>query len=138
MITRREFLKTSGAVLAGFALTSKLGYRPVFAAPAAAGLSDPALQPKFMNIVPDALAPSFKFTSKNNKFKVAVGPSLQQTGLIDPGTGTLLNTPVFGYGLPNLGYTWPGRTFEVQSGVPGHESAACGCLPVSICRNRNA
>jgi hypothetical protein len=80
-------------------------------------LSDPALQPKFVNLVPDALAPGFKFTAQNNKFKVAVGPAVQQTGLVDA-AGNLLSTPVFGYGLPNLGYTWPGRTFEVQSRVP--------------------
>jgi FtsP/CotA-like multicopper oxidase with cupredoxin domain len=132
-LSRRDFLRTGAFALAGLALPGRRdilnvtarsftarnpAVRQILAVPAAAGLSDPALQPKFVNLVPDALAPGFKFTAKNSKFKVAVGPSVQQTGLIDPVTGALLSTPVFGYGLANLGYTWPGRTFEVQSGVP--------------------
>jgi FtsP/CotA-like multicopper oxidase with cupredoxin domain len=85
-------------------------------------LSDPALQPKFVNFVPDAMAPGFKFDLRFNRgkgasVKVGVGPSIQQTGLIGPGGGPV-STPVFGYGSPSLGYTWPGRTFEVMSGQP--------------------
>ena len=119
MTSRRSFLKLGSAMSAGAMLATRYqALQYVFGATAATGLSDPALQPKFANLVPDAMAPGFKFTSKNNKFKVAVGPSVQQTGLIDPVTGAPLPTPVFGYGLPNLGYTWPGRTFEVQSGEP--------------------
>jgi FtsP/CotA-like multicopper oxidase with cupredoxin domain len=90
---------------------------PALAVPLASGLSDPAQQPKFANPVPDALAPGFKFTSKRNRFKVAMGPAIQQTGLVDA-NGNPLSTPVWGYGLPSIGYTWPGRTFEVQSGSP--------------------
>jgi FtsP/CotA-like multicopper oxidase with cupredoxin domain len=60
----------------------------------------------------------FRPNNKNRgKFKVAVGPSVQQTGLVD-GSGTPLNTPVFGYGTPDSFYSWPGRTFEVKSGEP--------------------
>ncbi len=43
------------------------------------------------------------------------------TGLVDTTGGVAgapVPTPVWGYGLPSIGYTWPGRTFEVQSGVP--------------------
>ncbi len=29
-----------------------------------------------------------------------------------------LSTPVWGYGSPSRGYTWPGKTFEVQKDVP--------------------
>ena len=116
MTSRRNFLKLAGATSLAM-LVARLRALDALAVPAAAGLSDPALQPKFVNAVPDAMAPSFKFASKNNKYKVAVGPTTQMTGLVDA-TGTPLATPLFGYGLPNLGYTWPGRTFEVQSGVP--------------------
>lgn len=116
MLSRREFLKFSGA--AGTAVVmSRMGLLRVLAAPAAVGLSDPAMQPKFVNAVPDAMAPSFKWKKRNNKFKVAVGPSVQQTGLVDA-SGNLLSTPIFGYGLPRFGFTWPGRTFDVRSGTP--------------------
>ncbi len=118
MTSRRSFLKLGSAMGAGALLATRYqALQYVFGAPAALGLSDPAMQPKFVNLVPDAMAPGFKFSSKNNKYKVAVGPSVQMTGLVGA-DGAPVPTPVFGYGLPNLGYTWPGRTFEVQSGVP--------------------
>jgi FtsP/CotA-like multicopper oxidase with cupredoxin domain len=128
MINRRQFLKLSAAAGAAIAAPVKLAgangsggpfaAQRVLAAPAAAGLSDPALQPKFVNQVPDALDPSFKFSSPNGKFRIAVGPSVQMTGLVDPGTGMPVPTPVYGYGQNGRPFTWPGRTFEVQSGVP--------------------
>ncbi len=117
MVSRREFFKIAGATSAAM-MIARMRWAGVLAAPAAAGLSDPALQPKFVNLVPDALSPGFKFTAKNNKYKVAVGPTTQWTGLVGTDGMTPVMTPVFGYGLPNLGFTWPGRTFEVQSGVP--------------------
>lgn len=91
--------------------------RRALAAEAAPGLSDPALQPKFVEYAPNALDPGFKFTSPNGKFKVAAMPSMQQTGLVD-GSGSKLWTPVWGYGENGGTPTWPGKTFEVQSGVP--------------------
>ena len=119
MFSRRDFLKLSGASAGALAALRYGLIRSGLAAPAAIGLSDPALQPKFANLVPDAMAPGFKFTSKNNKYKVALGPSVQMTGLVDPANfNAPLPTPVWGYGLPSIGYTWPGRTFEVQSNVP--------------------
>jgi len=107
--------------MVGAGMVLPQGVKRAYAATAAAGLSDPALQPKFATPVPDALAPGFKFYPKNkskNTYKVAMGPAVQQTGLVDPLTNLPLNTPVFGYGDPQGGFTWPGRTFEVQSGFP--------------------
>jgi spore coat protein A len=129
MISRRQFFKLSAATGIGLAVSGTAagtrlgrGMSPrVFAASAIPGLSDPVIQPKFANLVPDALSPAFKFTAKGNKVqkvKVAVGPSVQMTGLVGADGITPVPTPVFGYGLPNLGFTWPGRTFEVQSGQP--------------------
>jgi FtsP/CotA-like multicopper oxidase with cupredoxin domain len=82
------------------------------------GLSDPAVQPKFQVYAPNALDPGFRFSSANNKFKIIASESMQQTGLWDPGTEEFLWTPVWGYGENGRTPTWPGRTFEVQSGVP--------------------
>jgi FtsP/CotA-like multicopper oxidase with cupredoxin domain len=91
----------------------------ILAAPAAMGLSDPALQPKFVNNVPNALDPGFKFMP--NPITGQYGVSIRETnnhytGLIDPKNGRLLKTTVWGYG-DERGPTWPGRTFEVQSGT---------------------
>ena len=95
------------------------------------GLSDPALQPMFANSVPDAMAPSFKFIPNNKgKIKVAMGPSVQQTGLVDTTGGVVgapVPTPVWGYGSPSQGYTWPGKTFEVQSGQPIEVNGRTNC-----------
>jgi spore coat protein A, manganese oxidase len=122
---RRDFMKTAGLAGAGLVLLPGFSRRGLYAAPQAVGLSDPATQPKFLNLVPDAMAPGFKFSprGKKNKIKVSAGPSIQNTGLLSPGAlgdpaRTPVMTPVWGYGTPSRGYTWPGMTFEVQSGVP--------------------
>jgi hypothetical protein len=122
MLNRRQFLKLGLAAGAGLVVRWNVGGSEgdgqvggtlqVAAAPAAEGLglSDPAAQPKFVNLVPDAMAPGFKFTSKNGKYKVATGPALQMTGLVGR-NGAPVATPVWGYGDPSTGYTWSsGRT----------------------------
>jgi spore coat protein A len=118
MTTRRKFIKYSG--LTGFALyaDSKLGWvRKAFATPAAAGLSNPALQPKFANPVPNALDPGFIYKAKKGKIKVAVGQTAQYTGLLGTDNSTPVPTTVWGYGDKKF-YTWPGRTFQVKSNEP--------------------
>jgi FtsP/CotA-like multicopper oxidase with cupredoxin domain len=126
VINRRQFLKLSAAAGAGMFVpwtatrsgANPLGVQRAFAAPAVAVRSDPASQPKFVNPVPDALAPGFKYEPlKNNKNKVAyavgVGMTQQYTGLVY--NGAQVPTPLFGYGQGGT-YTWPGKTFEVRSG----------------------
>jgi FtsP/CotA-like multicopper oxidase with cupredoxin domain len=117
MITmdRREFMKLSGLSSAAM----YMGRRLNLLAPSAAGLSDPALQPKFQELAPNALDPAFKFMPNpvNGQYSVSISEtSNHYTGLIDPKNGRLLKTTVWGYG-DDRGPTWPGRTFEVQSGV---------------------
>ncbi len=116
---RRDFSK----ILAAAGVGAMVPWRKALAVAQAAGqgktLSDPALQPMFVNLVPNAMDPGFMFSAKNpnkQKIKISVGPSTQMTGLVGPAGP--VSTPIFGYGLPNLGYTWPGRTIEAQSGVP--------------------
>jgi FtsP/CotA-like multicopper oxidase with cupredoxin domain len=87
------------------------------------GLSDPAVQPKFVEMVPDALAPGFIFEPQKsgplaNIFNVYAKPTVQQTGLRKNGTGKKLNTSLWGYGYDDeRGVSWPGRTFQVESGT---------------------
>jgi FtsP/CotA-like multicopper oxidase with cupredoxin domain len=121
MINRRQFLKLSAAAGAGLAAPLRLagsgglGRIPTaFAAPLGAGLSDPALQPKFFEPAPNALDPGYKYAG----YTVGVGYNPNhETGLINPTTNARLKTPIFGYG-ENGAYLWPGKTFEVQSGTP--------------------
>ena len=80
-------------------------------------LSNPCQQPIFANPVPNALDPGFVFQSSNNKYKIAMQPRTQMTGLVDA-EGTPLSTPVWGYGNNGPGGTWPGMTFIAQRGVP--------------------
>ena len=80
------------------------------------GLSDPALQPKFTETVPNALDPGFIYNTSNGKIKVAVGQAVQYTVLVDAG-GNQLPTTIWGYGYDKT-YTWPGRTFQTSSDIP--------------------
>lgn len=115
---RRDFVKVAGMAGAATLVPWKLkkGGGKLFADPVSAGLSDPATQPKFKELVPNALDPGFIFDTHMGKIKVAVGQTVQQTGLVDS-MGNLLSTTVWGYGDDML-YTWPGRTFQVKSHVP--------------------
>jgi FtsP/CotA-like multicopper oxidase with cupredoxin domain len=121
MVDRRRFIKTSIAAAVAASVPGQLWIREAFGTPLAAGLSDPALQPKFANPVPDALNPGFKFDLGGGRFqktKVAVGQSVQFTGLVGADGVTPVPTTVWGYGDQGSFYSWPGRTFEVQSNVP--------------------
>jgi spore coat protein A len=113
---RREFLKLSGAAGVTAALPFSRWVAKARAEGLIHGLSDPAEQPKFMEPVPNALDPGFIYDTSKGKIKVAVGPTVQETGLVDA-AGHRLSTPLWGYGSDKF-YTWPGRTFEVRSGEP--------------------
>ncbi len=117
-ITRRDFVKLSAASGAGLWLSSRIGYTArALAATQGPGLSDPALQPKFANPVPNALDPGFIFKAKKGKITVDVQQAVQFTGLVGPDGVTPVPTTVWGYGDKGFN-TWPGRTFEVRSGRP--------------------
>jgi len=126
MVSRRNFLKSSAALSALASLPLSVRWHIAQAATASAGLSDPSFQMAnagFVNPVPDALAPGFIYEpiAKGRNaglFNIAIRESIQQTGLVD-GLGNRLNTPIFGYGYDDeRGVSWPGRTFQVQSGEP--------------------
>ncbi len=117
MTTRRDFLKIGGATAAALMVSSKFRHvQRALAISAAFGLSDPAMQPKFVNTVPDALSPGFIFQpDKKGRYKIKIGPAIHETGLVDA-AGNKLPTPIWGYGhQKDKWYTWPGRTFQVNS-----------------------
>ncbi|RMF54853.1 MAG: T9SS C-terminal target domain-containing protein [Calditrichaeota bacterium] len=113
---RRDFIKIMGMAGAISMLPGGWFTRKLYGVPARIGLSDPALQPKFANPVPNALDPGFKFAPRpgTNLYKVGVGATYQYTGLVDA-NGNPLPTGIFGYGQGGV-YTWPGKTFEVNEG----------------------
>ena len=123
MITRRKFLQGSQALAIGATAPLSLSLSRAIAATLGQRLSDPAIQPKFAELVPNALDPAFMYSPVANgpmsgTFNINIGASVQQTGLRRNGTGMKLNTQVWGYGADGSGVSWPGRTFQVQSGVP--------------------
>lgn len=127
MITRRTFFKY-GAVVGATAGVGALlnNHKWLFLRPGVAqalipGLSDPTdpvRAPKFKEIVPNALDPSFIYNTSKGKIKVAVSAAIHQTGLVG-NSGNKLLTPIWGYGTQqDKIYTWPGRTFQVRNGEP--------------------
>jgi len=89
-----------------FHLFHSIGFSPLI-------LSDPFMQPKFMNPVPNALDPGFKYKPySRRKYVVGVGAAWHKTGLLNQ-YGNPAWTKIYGYGQ-KFKYTWPGKTFEVK------------------------
>ena len=124
MLDRRSFLKAASASGA-LVYVNAVGGAQALAVPAAAGLSDPALQPKFVNLAPNALDPGFLFKDLNENggpaqrpnFSIRARQTVQETGLIDPRNGRRLKTKIWGYGADTV--SWPGQTFQVASSAAG-------------------
>jgi FtsP/CotA-like multicopper oxidase with cupredoxin domain len=125
VINRRQFLKLSAATGASLALPWSAAVQRAFAVPAAPGLSNPAMQPKFVELAPNALDPGFLFKDLNENggpvqqpnFSIRIRETWQETGLINPKNGRRLKTPLWGYGSDTV--TWPGQTFQVMSPSAG-------------------
>jgi len=116
MVTRRRFLQSSIAAAIAMGMPWRRFVTEAYGDTVLAGLSNPAMQPKFVSAVPDALGPGFIYDTSRGKIKVAVGQTVQYTGLVGPG-GAPVPTTLWGYGDNNF-FTWPGRTFQVRSYEP--------------------
>ncbi len=84
-ISRRDFMRLTGRGGAGLVVLGRAGLLdglPAHAVPAAAGLSDPAVQPKFVELAPNALDPGFLFKDLNENGGPVQRPnfSLRRTG----------------------------------------------------------
>jgi FtsP/CotA-like multicopper oxidase with cupredoxin domain len=117
---RRDFLTigVKSAMAAGLTSAvpiSLLRTHTAHAAILAAGLSDPAAQPLFTNLAPNAMSAAFKYVAKNNKLTIAMGQATQYTGLVGMDGLTPVPTIIWGYGTKELGVTWPGRTLEINT-----------------------
>jgi len=114
---RREFvtLGIKTAMAAGMTSAiplSLLRSHNSHAAILAAGLSDPAAQPLFVNHAPNAMSAAFKFVPRNNRLNIIAGQAVQMTGLVGADGVTPVPTTIWGYGENGTGVTWPGRTIE--------------------------
>ena len=96
LLSRRQILK--GGLIGGTAVMIPWRFmRKAFAATQGPGLSDPAMQPKFSAVVPNALDPGFIYDTSKGKIKVAVGQTVQMTGLV--GTDGVTPVPDYRLGL---------------------------------------
>ena len=114
MQSRRELvLGASALTLAGL-----LAKRGANADVLMDGLSDPALQPKFTQIVPNAADPAF-FTRPfaGAGYQMQVGQARQFTGLVGA-NGSPVGTTIWGFGQPGRAPSWPGYSFNVRANQP--------------------
>jgi len=80
-------------------------------------LLDPLSQPKFVNALPNPLAPGFIFqptVAGGTHYEINISQFQQSLGLVDPSTGAPLITTVWGYGNDAQPATYTGRTFVAQ------------------------
>ncbi len=113
---RRDFLTMSikSIMAAGFTSAiplSLLRSTNTHAAIAAAGLSDPAMQPLFTNTAPNALSGAFKYTPLDDRLNIKIGQAVQMTGLVGV-DGFPVPTTIWGYGTQQANVSWPGKTIE--------------------------
>lgn len=117
---RRNFLTLSikSAMAAGMSSAiplSLLRTHTSHAAIAAAGLSDPAVQPLFSHPAPNALSAAFKYhIGRRRKLRIHTAQAVQMTGLVGADGTTPVPTTIWGYGEDGGGVTWPGKTLEVN------------------------
>jgi spore coat protein A len=84
---------------------------------------DPASQPRFVNPLPNPLAPGFVFAPDGTHngadlYSIGIYQFEQSLGLFDPSTGLPMTTTVWGYGREHATATYPGRTFVVWRDSP--------------------
>ncbi len=121
-LSRRQFLRASGGAVAGVILWDGVTATPVAAVPAASRLSDPAIQPRFVEAAPNALDPGFIFQPikggpKAGSHNLSISAARHETGLVAANGRRRLRTTVWGYG-DQSGATWPGKTIVAHSGTP--------------------
>ena len=122
MINRRKFIQ-AGAIAVGGSIMMPWSplMKKAYGLPLDSSvglLSDPALQPKFVEQVPNALDPAFTYTpNANGVINARMAQTRQQTGLLRR-NGKRATTTIWGYGDANSGVSWPGPTIYAQKGVP--------------------
>lgn len=113
MVSRRDFLKT-GTLLGTLGLAAP---SVLFSSKATAATLNPKQIPKYVESLPNPLAPSFIVQpDSGTSYTLRIKEFTQPLG-ITASNGKPLNTLVWGYGTNTQAATYPGPTFEVQQGT---------------------
>jgi spore coat protein A len=118
MVSRREFLRSAGALGAASLAAPALVFPRKAVAQAVTAALNAKQVPQFVQALPNPLDPGFIFQADNpsgRSYTVQITEFSQQLGLTSA-RGTPLSTRVWGYGTASQAGTFPGRTFEVQQG----------------------
>ena len=121
MIARRQFLGVGGAAAAS--LLVPMGLLPRSARAQSVPVLDGRKQPKFVNQLPNPLAPAYiyKPTGIDAKtglplYEIRAQQIRHDAGLVDPATGTRLSHTAWAYGTALQPAVYPGYTFNLRSG----------------------
>jgi spore coat protein A len=121
MITRRNFLGMTTALGAGLMLPVSLISKSAYAQ--SLPLLDPLTQPKFVNPLPNPLAPNYTFkptgvdhASGLPLFDIRAEQITHDAGLVDPVSGRKLLTTMWGYGTSAQPAVYPGYSFNLRRG----------------------
>jgi len=122
MVNRRKFIQ-AGAIAMGSTLLIPWSpfMKKAYGIPldsSVGSLSDPALQPKFVELAPNALDPAFTYipNAKTGVIHASMGQTKQETGLLRK-NGKRAKTTIWGYGDKSR-VSWPGPTIYAKKGVP--------------------
>jgi spore coat protein A len=118
MLNRRTFLKATAGCGAGLLLPLSFA-KKAFAQ--SVPLLDALAQPKFVNPLPNPLAPSYIYKASGlagnmPRFDIRAEQIVHETGLIDPASGRKLRTTLWGYGTPSQPAVYPGYSFNLRTG----------------------
>ena len=121
MPSRRSFLGMTTGVGAGMLLPMSLISRTAHAQ--SVPLLDPMSQPRFVNALPNPLAPNYIFqpTGVDGRsglplYDIRAEQIKHDAGLLDPVNGRRLQHTAWAYGTPSQTPVYPGYTFNLRSG----------------------
>ena len=125
MVSRRDFLLSSSAVCAAALVVPSALFPRNAIAQAVTAVLNANRVPQFDNILVNPLDPAFIFQptidpiTSAHSYTLSIQQFVTNTiGLRTRPRRPLLNTTVWGYGTAGQAPTFPGRSFEVQSGTP--------------------
>ena len=123
MIARRKFLGMGGGAAAA-GLLLPMGLLPRLARAQSVPLLDPLTQARFVNPLPNPLAPRYHYlptgfdkASGLPLFEIRAQQIRHDAGLADPSTGARLTHTAWGYGTALQPAVYPGYTFEFPRGI---------------------
>jgi spore coat protein A len=120
MIARRQFLGVGSAAAASLLIPTLL---PRSARAQSVPLLDPLKQPRFVNQLPNPLAPGYIYQPTGTDaasglplYEISAKQIRHDAGLVDPVTGTRLSHTAWAYGTALQPAVFPGYTFDLRSG----------------------